>query len=80
MTAVALVSSGFGLTITTQSATPDCDFLAWCSGRLFSAHLRDVELSCLYRRSDSSPVLAAFLQVVHEFARDPLSISGLGAI
>ncbi len=33
--------------------------------------LRDLELSCLYRRGDASPVLAAFLDVVHDFARDP---------
>lgn len=79
VTAVALVSSGFGLTITTQSATrlrlPGVVFRP-----LRSAHLRDVELSCLYRRGDDSPVLAAFLGVVHDFARDPKSIAGLGAI
>ena len=79
LTAVALVSSGFGLSITTQSATrlrlPGVVFRP-----LLSAHLRDVELSCLYRRGDRSPVLAAFLQVVHDFARDPQSLRGLGAI
>lgn len=68
LTAVALVASGFGLAITTQSATslrlPGVAFRP-----LASRHLRDVELSCLYRRGDSSPVLAAFLEVVHEFAK-----------
>lgn len=68
LTAVALVASGFGLAITTQSATslrlPGVAFRP-----LASRHLRDVELSCLYRRGDGSPVLAAFLEVVHEFAR-----------
>ncbi len=70
LTAVALVASGFGMTITTQSATslrlPGVAFRP-----LASAQLRDLELSCLYRRGDASPVLAAFLDVVHDFARDP---------
>jgi LysR family transcriptional regulator, benzoate and cis,cis-muconate-responsive activator of ben and cat genes len=72
LTAIALVASGFGLAITTQSATslrlPGVAFRP-----LASRQLRDVELSCLYRRGDSSPVLAAFLDVVHDFARDPKS-------
>jgi DNA-binding transcriptional LysR family regulator len=70
LTAIALVASGFGLVITTQSATslrlPGVAFRP-----LASQHLRSVELSCLYRQGDSSPVLAAFLEVVHEFARNP---------
>jgi DNA-binding transcriptional LysR family regulator len=70
LTAIALVASGFGLAITTQSATslrlPGVAFRP-----LASRHLRNVELSCLYRCGDASPVLAAFLEVVHEFARNP---------
>jgi len=70
LTAVALVASGFGLCITTQSASnlrlPGVVFRP-----LDCAHLRDVELSCLYRRGDSSPILAAFLKVVHGFAASP---------
>ncbi|HMO47759.1 MAG TPA: LysR family transcriptional regulator [Rubrivivax sp.] len=68
LTATALVASGFGLCITTESATSlhlpgvsyrplDCDAL------------RDIELACVYRKGDASPVLAAFLDVVQEFAR-----------
>ena len=68
LTATALVSSGFGLCITTESSMSlrlpgvayrplDCDAL------------RDIELACLYRKGDLSPVLAAFLEVVHAFAR-----------
>ncbi len=68
LTATALVSSGFGLCITTESSMSlrlpgvayrplDCDTL------------RDIELACLYRKGDASPVLAAFLEVVHAFAR-----------
>lgn len=70
LTAVALVAGGFGLVITTQSATslrlPGVAFRP-----LSSSRLRSVELSCLYRRGDASPVLAAFLDVVHDFARNP---------
>ncbi|MDE2394625.1 MAG: LysR family transcriptional regulator [Burkholderiales bacterium] len=68
LTAVALVSSGFGMCVTTESAMSlrlpgvsfrplDCEALA------------DIELACLYRREPPSPVLAAFLEVVHGFAR-----------
>lgn len=68
LTAVALVASGFGVAITTQSATslrlPGVVFRDVVPGEL-----RHVELNCLYRRGDASPVLAAFLEVVHGFAR-----------
>ncbi|MDR1968792.1 MAG: LysR family transcriptional regulator [Burkholderiaceae bacterium] len=69
VTAVALVSAGFGLAITTQSATklrlPGVVFRP-----LRSAALKTLELNCLYRSGDKSPLLKAFLDVVHEFARD----------
>jgi LysR family transcriptional regulator, benzoate and cis,cis-muconate-responsive activator of ben and cat genes len=68
LTAVALVASGFGLAVTTRSAAslrlPGVVFRP-----LSSRYLRDLELSCLYRRADPSPVLAAFLKVVHDYAR-----------
>lgn len=68
VTAVALVASGFGLTITTRSASslrlPGVVFVPFRS-----RSLRDLELSCLYRRADPSPVLRMFLEVVHEHAR-----------
>jgi len=35
---------------------------------LVSNHLREIELSCLYRQSDESPLLAAFLSVVRQFS------------
>lgn len=69
LTAVALVSAGFGVAITTQSAAslrlPGVVFRP-----LRSTRLKDLELSCLYRSGDGSPVLRAFLDVVHDFARD----------
>ena len=66
VTAVALVSAGFGAAITTQSATnlrlPGVVFQP-----LHSARLKDLELSCLYRSGDPSPALQAFLDVVRAF-------------
>lgn len=68
LTAVALVASGFGMAVTTRSASslrlPGVVFRP-----LQSAYLQDLELSCLYRKGDPSPVLAAFMKVVNEFAR-----------
>lgn len=69
LTCVALVASGFGLCITTASAA-SLQLPGVCYRPLDCAHLRDVELSCLYRRGDSSPVLAAFLAVVRDFAAE----------
>ncbi|MDD2545449.1 MAG: LysR substrate-binding domain-containing protein, partial [Burkholderiaceae bacterium] len=67
LTCVALVAGGFGACITTQSATrlrlPGVVYRP-----LRSRYLRDIELSCLYRTDDASPVLAAFLDVVRAFA------------
>uniref|UniRef100_UPI00333E5744 LysR family transcriptional regulator n=1 Tax=Castellaniella defragrans TaxID=75697 RepID=UPI00333E5744 len=70
LTAVALVSAGFGAVVTTQSAAnlrlPGVAFRP-----LRSARLKDLELSCLYRKGDGSPVLGAFLDVVRAFAATP---------
>lgn len=67
LTCVALVAGGFGACVTTQSAMrlrlPGVEYRP-----LRSPHLRDIELSCLYRADDASPVLAAFLEVVRDFA------------
>ncbi len=66
-TSVALVAGGFGLCVTTESSTSlRLPGVAWRP--LDSDALRDIELSCLYRRDDPSPVLAALLEVVHDFA------------
>lgn len=67
LTATALVAGGFGLCVTTESSMslrlPGVAYRA-----LDCETLRDVELACLYRRGDTSPVLAAFLEVMREFA------------
>jgi hypothetical protein len=67
LTCVALVAGGFGACITTQSAT-SLRLPGVVYRPLHSHHLRDIELSCLYRTDDASPVLAAFLDVVRAFA------------
>jgi DNA-binding transcriptional LysR family regulator len=68
LTCVALVASGFGACITTASAAslrpPGIVYRPFKS-----RFLTDIELSCLYMRAESSPVLHAFLGVVREFAR-----------
>lgn len=69
LTCMALVAGGFGACITTQSATrlrlPGVVYRP-----LRARHLRDIELSCLYRTDDASPMLAAFLDVVRAFAAE----------
>ncbi len=67
LTAVALVAGGFGVCVTTAS-TASLQLPGVVYRPLVSKHLREIELSCLYRRSDDSPVLAAFVSVVREFA------------
>ncbi|MEN2472164.1 LysR substrate-binding domain-containing protein [Burkholderia sp. GS2Y] len=67
LTCVALVSAGFGLCITTQSAT-NLRLPGIVYRPLKSRYLSDIELSCMYRHEDPSPVLSAFLDVVREFA------------
>jgi DNA-binding transcriptional LysR family regulator len=69
LTCIALVASGFGLCITTAS-TANLQLPGVTYRPLQSTHLHDVELSCLYRRADPSPVLAAFLAVVRDFAAE----------
>jgi DNA-binding transcriptional LysR family regulator len=63
LTALALVAGGLGIAISTEPATnlrlPGLAFRP-----LQCAHLASIELSCLYRDDDRSPVLAAFLDVV----------------
>ncbi len=66
LTAIALVSSGFGLCVTTDSAA-SLRLPGVVYRPLRSAHLRDIEMSCFYRAGDGSPVLRAFLGVVREY-------------
>lgn len=66
VTAVALVACGFGLCVTPQAAS---------SLKLPGVVFRPVranpppkiDLVCLYRRNDESPILAAFLEIARKF-------------
>ncbi|WP_233838084.1 LysR family transcriptional regulator [Paraburkholderia sp. ZP32-5] len=67
VTCIALVASGFGVAVTTESAAnlrlPHVVYRP-----LSSRHLGAIELSCLYRRDDASPTLHFFLEVIRQFA------------
>jgi LysR family transcriptional regulator, benzoate and cis,cis-muconate-responsive activator of ben and cat genes len=63
LTAVALVAGGFGACVTTASSE-SLRLPGVVYRPLDCAYLRDIELSCIHRRGDGSPVLAAFLGVV----------------
>jgi DNA-binding transcriptional LysR family regulator len=67
VTSVALVACGFGSCIVAESATrltlPGVVYLP-----LQSEALQDIELNCIYRRDDDSPLLRAFLEVVRAFS------------
>lgn len=76
LTCVALVASGFGSCVTTESAASL--HLPGIVYRPFrSAALRDLELSCLYRRDDASPILADFLGVVRSFRQEDAESGGM---
>ncbi|MFM2053963.1 MAG: hypothetical protein RL456_2000 [Pseudomonadota bacterium] len=63
LTAIALVAGGFGACVTTASSE-SLRLPGVVYRPLDCAHLRDIELSCIHRRGDASPVLHAFLAVV----------------
>jgi DNA-binding transcriptional LysR family regulator len=66
VTCIALVSSRFGVSITTESAA-NLRLPSVVYRPLKCTHLRDIELVCLYRRGDTSPILHAFLAIVRGF-------------
>jgi LysR family transcriptional regulator, benzoate and cis,cis-muconate-responsive activator of ben and cat genes len=63
LTCIALVASRFGVCVTTQSAV-NLRLPGVVYRPLRSTQLREIELSCLYRRDDSSPILQAFLKLI----------------
>ncbi|MGO4329546.1 LysR substrate-binding domain-containing protein [Cupriavidus sp. 2TAF22] len=71
VTAVALVAGGFGLCVTTESAS-NLRLPGVVYKPLRSRVLKDIELSCLYRRDDQSQILQAFLNVARQGAQLPL--------
>ncbi len=63
VTCIALVASRFGLCVTTASAS-NLQLPGVVYRPLVSTNLKDIELSCLYRREDNSPILRAFLALI----------------
>ncbi|CAB3796776.1 LysR substrate-binding domain-containing protein [Pararobbsia alpina] len=63
VTCIALVANGFGLCITTESAM-NLRLPGVVYRPLKSSRLQQIELSCLYRRNDTSPILLAFLKLI----------------
>ncbi|WP_414444446.1 LysR family transcriptional regulator [Burkholderia sp. 22PA0106] len=63
VTCIAFVSSRFGVCVTTESAA-NLRLPGVVYRPLQSSQLRDIELSCLYRKQESSPILLAFLDLI----------------
>jgi LysR family transcriptional regulator, benzoate and cis,cis-muconate-responsive activator of ben and cat genes len=66
VTAIALVSGRFGACITTESAA-NLRLPGVVYRPLRSRLLKEIELNCLYRRGDNSPILLAFLEHVRGY-------------
>lgn len=65
VTSIALVASRFGICVTTESAA-NLRLPGVVYRPLKSQRLRSIELNCMYRRDDSSPILAAFLTLIRQ--------------
>ncbi|MTD28408.1 LysR family transcriptional regulator [Erwinia sorbitola] len=65
MSCITLVASEFGVGITTHSGTylklPGVEYR-----RLKNNMLNSIDLNCIYRSDDTSPLLASFLEVIRE--------------
>lgn len=68
LTAVALVASGFGVALVAESATflklPGVKYVA-----VSDATHGIVDIVCIYRKGDNSPVLKVFLDDLRRFRR-----------
>lgn len=68
LTAVALVAGGFGIALVAESATylqlPGVKYV-----RVSDATTGIVDIVCIYRKGDSSPVLKVFLDDLHKFGK-----------
>lgn len=73
VTCIALVASGFGVCITTESAAnlrlPHVVYRP-----LQAKQLRHIELICLYRHDDKSPILQAFVGLIRRFRSKRVSL------
>lgn len=68
VTCIALVSGGFGVSLVTES-TMNLKLPGVVYRPIKKSPAPFVELSCLYRKNDQSPILRAFLEVVREFRK-----------
>ncbi len=71
VTGIALVARGFGLTLIPESAAKALSVEGTTFRPLADAPYAVVDLSCLYRASDQSPLLKAFLTVIREHRDAP---------
>jgi DNA-binding transcriptional LysR family regulator len=69
LTCVALVAGGFGLCIATES-TASLQLPGVVYRPLNCRYLKDIELACIHRRDDPSPILATFIDVVRAFSKE----------
>lgn len=67
VTAIALVASGFGICITPKAAS-SLNLPGVVYRPLKAVPMPSIELACLYRRNDDSPILAAFLDIARKFS------------
>eukprot|EP00825_Cyclidium_porcatum_P015729 TRINITY_DN19013_c0_g1_i1.p3 TRINITY_DN19013_c0_g1~~TRINITY_DN19013_c0_g1_i1.p3 ORF type:complete len:172 (+),score=40.74 TRINITY_DN19013_c0_g1_i1:149-664(+) len=65
-TSVALVAAGFGLSLVPEAAS-SLSVPGVVYRRLANAPEAVVDLSCIYRTDETSPILQAFLQTIREF-------------
>ena len=65
-TSVALVAAGFGLSLVPEAAT-SLSVPGVVYRRLANAPDAVIDLSCIYRTDDASPILQAFLQTIRDF-------------
>jgi len=65
-TSVALVAAGFGLSLVPEAAS-SLSVPGVVYRRLANAPNAVVDLSCIYRTDETSPILQAFLQTIREF-------------
>jgi len=65
-TSVALVAAGFGLSLVPEAAT-SLSVPGVVYRRLANAPDAVIDLSCIYRTDDISPILQAFLQTIRDF-------------
>ena len=66
LTAIALVACGFGLCVTPQAAS-SLKLPGVVYRPVKASPPPKIDLVCLYRRNDESPILAAFLEIVRKF-------------